>query len=174
MNNKLVRYPIILGTVALIAGLLLALVYNVTAPIIAKNANIRENAEIVELFGADATITNIKDSINDTDKKAGVNDAYTVESKGTKYYVYKVTITDGVGSDNSNAIVALKDGKVHAFRLTKSGDAYSDKYASENYFNMIKGKNNLKDTDVVGGATATGEYVVKAVNATIAHYGRVK
>ena len=39
---------------------------------------------------------------------------------------------------------------------------------------MIKGKNNLKDTDVVGGATATGEYVVKAVNATIAHYGRVK
>ena len=37
MKNKLIKYPLILGTVALVAGLLLALVYNVTKPVIEKN-----------------------------------------------------------------------------------------------------------------------------------------
>ena len=33
-NNKMVKYPLILGLVALVAGLLLAVVYNVTKPVI--------------------------------------------------------------------------------------------------------------------------------------------
>ena len=37
MKNKLIKYPLVLGTVALIAGLLLALVHNVTKPVIEKN-----------------------------------------------------------------------------------------------------------------------------------------
>ena len=45
MKNKMVKYPLILGTVALIAGLLLAFVYNVTKPVIEKN-----NEEKVEIY----------------------------------------------------------------------------------------------------------------------------
>ena len=37
MKNKMLKYPLVLGVVALVAGLLLALVYNITAPIIEEN-----------------------------------------------------------------------------------------------------------------------------------------
>lgn len=47
MKNKLIKYPLILGTVALVAGLLLALVYNVTKPVIEKNNE--EKATVYEV-----------------------------------------------------------------------------------------------------------------------------
>ena len=37
MKNKLIKYPLILGIVALVSGLLLALVHNITKPIIDEN-----------------------------------------------------------------------------------------------------------------------------------------
>ena len=55
-NNKMVKYPLILGLVALVAGLLLAVVYNVTKPVIDRNTMKRENAAIVEMLGSNITI----------------------------------------------------------------------------------------------------------------------
>ena len=54
-ENKLIRYPLILGIIAVIAGLLLAVVYNVTSPIIEKNANKRENDVILEVTSGRTT-----------------------------------------------------------------------------------------------------------------------
>lgn len=173
-ENKMLRYPLILGAVALIAGLLLALVYNITAPIIEKNTNKRENAAIIEIFGENAKIENISDTIEDKDSSKGVNNAYIVKSSGKTYYVYKVTIKDGVGSDNSAAILALSNGKIHTLKLTSVGDDYARKYNNDSYITGIKNKGSLSDSDVVSGATATGVYVVESINAAIAHYGRVK
>ena len=48
MKNKLIKYPLILGTVALVAGLLLSLVYNVTKPVIDKNNE--EKAAVYEVI----------------------------------------------------------------------------------------------------------------------------
>lgn len=173
-ENKMLKYPLVLGLVALVAGLLLALVYNITAPIIEKNSNIRENAAIVEIFGENAKIENISDTVEDNDLSKGVNNAYIVKSGGTTYYVYKITIKDGVGSDNSSAILALSNGKIYTLKLTDIGDDYAKKYSASSYLNDIKNKGGLADSDVVSGATATGDYVVESINAAIAHYGRVK
>lgn len=173
-DNKMFRYPLILGTVALIAGLLLALVYNVTAPIIEKNTNKRENAVIIDIFGENAKIENISDTIEEKDLNKGVNNAYIVKSSGKTYYVYKISIKDGVGSDDSSAILALDNGKVYTLKLTSVGDDYAKKYNSDSYLNGIKNKGSLSDNDVVSGSTLTGNYVVESVNAAIAHYGRVK
>lgn len=173
-ENRMFKYPLVLGVVALVAGLLLALVYNITAPIIEKNKNIRENAAIVEIFGESAKIENISDTIEDKDLSKGVNNAYIVKSSGKTYYVYKITIKDGVGSDNSSAILALSNGKVYTLKLTSVGDDYAKKYNGDSYVDGIKNKGSLEDGDVVSGATATGVYVVESVNAAIAHYGRVK
>ena len=173
-DNKMVKYPLILGTVALIAGLLLALVYNVTAPIIEKNANKRENAAIIEIFGEDAKIENITKDINKDEIEKGLNNAYIVKSGGKEYYVYKITIKDGVGSDNSSAIVSLNNGAIHTLKFISVGDDYARTYDSKGYVNSIAGKDKLETSDVVGGCTATGVNVVESINAAIAHYGRVK
>lgn len=173
-ENKLFRYPLILGIIAVVAGLLLAIVYNVTSPIIEKNANKRENAVILEVFGEDAEIENISTSLNSEELDSGVNNVYEVVSEGKTYYVYKVTIKDGVGSDDSSAIVALQNGKIYTLKFTSTGDSYANLYNSNNYINGIKGKSELTSSDLVTGASATGEYVVEAINAAIAHYGRVK
>lgn len=173
-DNKMIKYPLILGIVALIAGLLLALVYNVTAPIIEKNANKRENAAIIEIFGEDAKIENISNGLKNEETQKGLNNVYIVESSGKKYYVYKITIKDGVGSDNSSAIVSLNNGNIHTLKFISVGDDYARTYDSKGYVNGIVGKGKLESSDVVSGATATGEYVIESINAAIAHYGRVK
>jgi Na+-translocating ferredoxin:NAD+ oxidoreductase RnfG subunit len=170
----MVKYPLILGVIALVAGLLLALVYNITAPIIENNANKRENAVILEIFGDDVEINNISDELNKSDQNKGLKNAYTVKSAGKEYYVYKITIKDGVGSDDSSAIVALRNGKIYTFKLTSIGDDYARKYDSDNYVNGIENKGSLTNGDVVSGSTLTGVYVVDVINAAIAHYGRVK
>ena len=173
-ENKMFRYPLILGAVALVAGLLLALVYNITAPIIEKNTNKRENAAIIEIFGEDAKIENISKNLNSDDTKKGLNNAYVVESNGKEYYVYKITIKDGVGSDNSSAIVSLYNGTIHTLKFISVGDDYAKTYNNSSYIEGIKNKDSLADSDVVSGATETGVYVVESINAAIAHYGRVK
>jgi len=173
-DNKMIRYPLILGLIALIAGLLLALVYNVTAPIIEQNATKRENATIVEMFGEDAKIEDISDTLNSDDTSKGVDNVYIVKSESKEYYVYKITIQDGVHDDDSNAIVALKNGKIYTLKFTKVGDNYAGAYNTNNYINGIVNKGSLTNSDVVSGNTATGVNVIESINAAIAHYGRVK
>jgi len=48
MKNKLIKYPLILGIVALVSGLLLALVHNITKPVIEKNNE--EKAVVYEVI----------------------------------------------------------------------------------------------------------------------------
>ena len=173
-DNKMIKYPLILGIIALIAGLLLALVYNVTAPIIETNKNKRENATIIEVFGENAQIENISENLNDDDKEKGIDNAYIVESSGKKYYVYDITIKDGVGSDNSSALLALDNGKIYTLKFITIGDDYAKTYDSKSYIDSIVNEDSLASSDVIGGATLTGEYVVESINAASAHYGRVK
>ena len=172
MKNKMIKYPVILGTIALIAGLLLALVYNVTAPVIEKNRNKRENAVVLEMFGDSAKIIDNSESLTKEDKDAGITSALKVNSS---YYVYKITFADSFDGDESSLVVALDStGKIYKLKFTETGDSYASSYNTSSYESSVKGKNNLTSSDTVSGATKTGNSVVKAINAAIAHKGRVK
>ena len=174
MKNRMVKYPLILGTIALIAGLLLALIYNITAPVIEKNKNKRENAVVVEMFGDSVKIEDNSSSLNDIDKSAGITAALKVNSNGT-YYVYKITFNDSFDGDQSSFVVALdSSGKVYKLKFTAVGDSYANKYSTSGYETSVVGKESLTSNDVVNGATKTGNSVVEAINAAIAHQGRVK
>ena len=173
-DNKMIKYPLILGVIALISGLLLSLVYNVTAPIIEKNAYNRETAAIIEIFGEDAEIKNVSDTLTQDDTDSGLNNVYTVNSNSKLYHVYKITVKDGVGSDDSSALVALINGEVHTLKFISVGDDYAKTYDSKSYIDSIVGKDSLDNSDTIGGATYTGEYLIIALNAAIAHQGRVK
>lgn len=174
MKNKMVKYPLILGLIAFIAGLLLALVYNVTAPVIEKNKNKRENAIVLEMFGENAKITNISDTLNDEEKNKGIYAVLKVQSSGI-YYVYKITTADAFDGDQSTYVVAIdSNGKIHKIEFTATGDSYASGYASDDYESSIKGKTSLSDSDVVSGATKTGKPIIAAINAAISHKGRVR
>lgn len=174
MKSKMAKYPLILGLIAFIAGLLLALVYNVTAPIIEKNTNKRENAIILEMFGESSKITNISDTLNEEEKGKGIYAALKVQSSGI-YYVYKISTADAFDGDESSYVVAIdSNGKVCKIEFTTAGDSYASGYASDSYESSIKGKTSLSDSDVVSGATKTGKPIIAAINAAISHKGRVR
>ena len=174
-DNKMVKYPLILGVIALVAGLLLALVYNVTAPIIEENRVKRENAIVIEMFDENINISDISDTLNDEEKSFGIYSALKVKSKGKDYYVYKVTFNDTFDGDESSFVVAIDSAnKIYKLRFTKTSDTYGAKYATESYQNKVEGKGGLSiNSDKVSGATATGKSVIDSINATISHKGRV-
>lgn len=174
-ENKMVKYPLILGVIALVAGLLLALVYNVTAPIIEENKMKRENAIVIEMFGENVSITDISDTLNSDEKNIGIYSSLKVKSGSKTYYVYKVTFADSFDGDESSYVVAIdSSSKIYKLRFTSTGDSYASKYASESYQNKVEGKGSLTiNSDKVSGATATGRSIVDSINATIAHKGRV-
>lgn len=173
-DNKMVKYPVILGIIALVAGLLLALVYNVTAPIIEENRIKRENAVVIEMFGDNVSISDISDTLNDEEKNIGIYSVLKVTSKSKNYYVYKVTIKDSFDGDESSYIVAIDNSsKVYKLKFSSVGDSYASKYSTDSYASKVEGKGSLTNSDTVSGATATGRSIVESINATIAHKGRV-
>ena len=172
MKNKMIKYPVILGVIALIAGLLLALVYNITEPIIEKNKNKRENAIVIEMFGDDVKINDISNTLTKVESDKGIYAVLKVEYSGSNYYVYKVTVADAFDGDESSFVVAIdNEGKVYKLEFTSAGDSYASKYATDSYETSIKGKEELSDSDTVGGATKTGKPIIESINAAIAHKG---
>lgn len=175
MKNRLFKYPLLLGTVALVAGLLLALVYNVTSPIIERNKNRRENAAIVEMFGDDVKIEDISSTLNIEEKEEGIKGAVKATDNGSVYYVYKITIADSFDGDESSFVVAIdNEGKIAKIKFSVTGDSYASGYATSSYETGIKGKTNLDDSDAISGATKTGKTIIEAINVSIAHQGRVE
>ena len=175
MKNKMIKYPVILGVIALVAGLLLALVYNITNPIIEENKIKRENAIVIEMFDDDIGIEDISDTLNDEEKSFGIYSSLKVTSKGKKYYVYKVSIKDSFDGDESSYVIAIdSSSKIYKLKFTSVGDSYASKYNNDSYVNKIEGKGKLTvNSDTVSGATATGKTITQSINATIDHKGRV-
>lgn len=176
MKNNMIKYPLILGTIALVAGLLLAFVYNITAPIIEENKVKRENAIVIELFGDDAKIEDFSETLTDTETSLGIYSVLKVTDNGKKYYVYKVTFADSYDGDQSSYVLTLTSAaKIHDLTFISYGDNYASGYASDEYSEDVKGKGSLSiNVDKVAGATATGKSFVSSVNAAIKHQGGIK
>lgn len=175
MNNKIVKYPLILGTIALVAGLLLALVYNITAPIIEENKIKRENSIIIEIFGEDAKVEDISNTLTNLETSKGIYSVLKVTDSGNKYYVYKVNTEDNYDKGVNSYVVAIDNsGFIYKFKMVSYADNFGEYYASDDYADSVKGKNTLTEDDIVSRATKSGEPIVESINVAIAHQGRVK
>lgn len=175
MKNKMVKYPLILGTIALVAGLLLALVYNVTAPVIEANKVKRENAIVIEMFGDDAKIEDISDTLKKEEKDLGIYSALKVKDGSKNYYVYKITTLDKHDQGVNSFVLAVDSyAKIYKVRFVEVADDWGKKYANDSYINGIIGDNQLSDSDIKSGATKTGQPIIESINAALAHTGRVK
>ena len=138
-DNKMIKYPFILGLIALVAGLLLALVYNITNPVIEKNKIKRENQIIIEMFNENVTVTDVSDTLNDSEKSKGLYSVLKVKDGNKTYYVYKVTFADYYDGDESSYVVAINNNsKIHKLKFTAVGDSpYASNYADNGYINKI-------------------------------------
>ncbi len=174
MDKRLIKYPLILGLVALVAGLLLALVYNVTAPVIEKNKNKRENAIVLEMYGDDAKIEDISDTLKEEETSKGIYAVLKVTSDGNDYYVYKINVKDAFDGDESSFAVGISDGKISKLKFVSTGDSYAGMYSTGDFSSAITGKSEVSDSDVVTGATKTGEPIIESIQASLGHYGRNK
>lgn len=172
MKNKMVRYPLVLGLVALVATLLLATVYQITSPIIEENRVRRENAVIIEMFGEDASIKDLNETLTDTEKNEGIYSVVEVKDEGKYYYVYKISFNDLYDGDEFSYILTLNNqGRIHDIDVLVS-DTWASGFAKDAFVNKIKNKQSLTEADVKGfGATATGKSIASSVNAAIAHKG---
>ena len=170
VQNRIAKYPFILGLVALVAGLLLALVYNVTLPIIEKNREEREIATVKQLFSEDVLLKDVSETLGEEEKEAGLTGVIKAIEYGKKYYVYKITFADAFDGDESSCAVVLdEDNRISKFKFVDSADDWSDRYAEKNYIDGLIGETRLGDNDIVSGASKTGESFVRAVNFAISH-----
>ena len=150
--NKYVKFPLVLGTVALLSGALLATTYQLTKEKIEQGVIDRQTSAINDLF----KIIDSKELIDVPSEYAskGVKTIVKVTSEGQEYNCYTITFKDSVGGDEGSVIVALdSNAKVYGFKFVSTGDSYMAKYNDDTYLaNVVK--NDKFDT--ISGATLTG------------------
>ena len=171
--KKIVRFPLVLGIVALCSGLLLAGTYNLTEKTIRENKVERQTAALKGLF------EKIDDSdeleLNDKDLEKGITSGVKVISDNKTYYTYQITINDLQGAEETSFILVLNDGgAIDQIEFISLGDTYAEKYKSDQFEKDIKGITLIGQDMILTGATNTGIPLFEAINQAIDNYGRVK
>lgn len=169
MKNNYIKFPLILSLFGIIATLLLAVVYQVTAPIIERNNNAAEYAALdVMVPGADFVTSTVAFS------DEAIVKIYEAREDGTlAAYVYK-TQGSGYGGNTIQFLVAISvDGDFIGFKATdltgqtdgigsRIGDAeFSDPFVGEPITTTING---------IAGATFTSNGAKSAIAAAVAHF----
>lgn len=160
--NKYVKYPLVLGLVALVSGSLLAGTYELTKDKIEQGKIDRQTSAINDLF----TKIDNKELVEvPTDfATKGINTIVKVTSSGQIYNCYTITMKDSVGGDEFSLIIALdKNAKVYGVKII-SGDSYLSKYNSSEYFATVVKNNKF---DAISGATLTGGDLNEALKLAV-------
>lgn len=170
MKNTYIKFPLILALFGVISTLLLAVVYQITAPIIERNANAAEYAALEELFdGGDISTSTIS-----FDGYEAITKIYEIREGGTlTAYAYKAEGKGYSGATNIYLIGISVDGDFVAFDAldlagqtegigTRIGtDEFSDQFVDQAISTAIT---------PLGGATRTSEGAITAISAAVSHF----
>lgn len=171
--KKFIKFPLVLGIVALCSGALLSGVYNLTETTIRENKVERQTSALKNLFTSISDSEEIELSQEDID--AGITAAIKVVSKGKTYYTYQISFLDDYDSGESSFILVVdSNGKVSDLEFVSTIDNYAKKYATEDFKKSIIGMTKVGEDLIVTGATFTGEPMLIAVNQALDNYGRAK
>lgn len=171
--KKIVKFPLVLGIVALCSGLLLAGTYNLTEKTIKENKIERQTAALKGLF------EKIDDSesleLSENDKEKGITNAVKVVSNNNTYYAYQITIEDLQGAEETSFVLVLNNvGAIEMIEFVSLGDTYAEKYNTDKFESNIKGITLIGEDMIVTGATNTGIPLFESINQAFDNYGRVK
>lgn len=171
--KKIIRFPLVLGVVALCSGLLLAGTYNLTEKTIRENKVERQTAALKGLF--DKIDDSDELALDDMDKEKGITNGVKIVSGGKTYYAYQITFEDLQGAEKTSFILVLNDkGAIENLKFVSLGDTYAEKYNSDKFVNSIKDITLIGKDMITTGATNTGIPMFEAINQAIDNYGRVK
>ena len=201
-NNTIVKDTFALTLITLIAGVLLGLVYNITAePIAAEQA--RSKAEAYQtVFAdadsfevvADAEVPELESYLDENGYSAEtVNEVMqAVDAGGNALgYAFTVTTSQGYGGDIQLAMGVSEDGTVNGISflsisetaglgMKADTDDFKNQYAGkqvEQFEYTKSGAAQDNQIDAISGATVTTNAVTDAVNAGLCafqYYGRGK
>lgn len=160
--NKYIKYPLVLGTVALVSGSLLAGTHALTKDRIEKARADRQTGALGDLFEK----IDSKEILEVPQDFAtqGITSIVKVTSDGEIYNCYTIEMKDSVGGDAISLIIALdKNAKVYGVKIL-SGDTYLSKYNNSEYIATVVKNNSF---DIVSGATFTGNDLNSALKLAI-------
>ena len=171
--KKAIKFPLVLGVVALCSGLLLAGTYTLTKNTITQHKVERQTSALKGLF---SKIDNSDElALNDQDKEKGITSAIKVVSGGTTYYTYQITFADLQGAEETSFILVLNDnGTVNKIHFVSLGDSYAQKYNTDDFKTIIVNVSEIGTDLIVTGATNTGKPMFESINQAFDNYRRVK
>ena len=171
--KKFIKFPLVLGLVALCSGALLSGVYNLTETTIRENKVERQTSALKGLFSSISDSEEL--TLSEEDIAAGITTAIKVVSEGKNYYTYQITFLDNYDAGESSFILVIdSNGKVSDLKFVSTIDNYAKKYANEDFKKSIIGMKKVGEDLIVTNATCTGEPMLIAVNQALDNYGRVK
>lgn len=150
--KKYFKFPLVLGTVALVSGALLATTYNLTKDKIEQGKIDRQTSAVNDLF---ETIDS-KELVEVPQEFAskGVKTIVKVKSNNKEYNCYTIDFKDGLGGESGTIIISLdSEAKVHGVKFISTGDSYMAKYNDETYLATVAKNNKF---DIISGASVTG------------------
>lgn len=160
--KKTLKLALFLGVVAAISGLLLGLVNDITAPVIAENALKAEKANLEIMYPGSEF-----EPIDYVDNDGVVSGIYSVDGKN---YIFKASAT---GYNSSTPIIVLvglnKDGKIDkvvALQQQETNGFGSRCFETENIKSLYIGKTNANEVDMLAGATFTST-AMKTIMANV-------
>lgn len=163
-RNSSIYKTVLLGVVCAVAGVLLALVNSITAPVIAENEIATVKKNLVEIY---PDVSDFKDISSDVlkDEESGLIDAvYQAADKG---YIFSLHNT-GYSADGFTFLIGFnKDGSISGYTvLSQKETAGKGSLAFEgSYVEEVKKLTADDDMPILSGATITTEAVNQAVKA---------
>jgi len=195
MKNA-VRFAIILGMISAITGLALAVVFQITNPIIQAQNEKELQDGLKEIFPGDYEFVKLDKPIPSLDETAQISDSFLVKDRNSNKNIGMVVTVTVPGSQAAiKMLVGVKsDGTVSGVKILQMNETaglganadnpnyYVDKKNKITFLGQFIGKNTLKDKlvpkeDVIAmtGATVTSRAVssgVKIAGESIANYLR--
>ena len=169
MKNTYIKFPLILSLFGIIATLLLAVVYQITAPIIERNNNAAEYAAL-DVMVPGATFTT--STLEFTD--AAILKIYEAKEDGAlTAYVYKAKGT-GYGGNTIVFLIAISvEGDFLAFDaidLTGQTDGIGTRIGTAEFSDPFVGEAISTTISGLAGATFTSNGAKSAIAAAVAHF----
>ena len=172
LKNTYIKFPLILALFGVLSTLLLAVVYQITLPIIERNANAAEYAAIEELFEGD-----ISTSTADISAYSAIIKLYEVkDGSNVVAYVYKAKGTGYKGATNIYLIGISPAGNFVGFKaidLTEQTAGIGTRIDTPEFSDQFVNKSIATGISVLGGASRTSEGAITAITAAVSHFNAV-
>ena len=186
--KKIIKDALILFAITFVAGLLLALVNEVTKTPIAEAAA-RQKEEACKMVFEEASafeqVDNINNVISESNSKVTIREVYTAKNSNNEVigYVFNILTKEGYGGDISFVMGVDNSRKLNGISVLSSSETVglgleADKVLAPQFKNKTvdvftytkTGSANDSEIDAISSATITTNAYVNAVNAGLAYF----